>query len=89
MQTTIMFKTDKKLKVAAQKTAKTMGIPFSAVLNRLMSDFVEKQEISFSTETYNPTPYLRRILEQGEKNLAEGKVKTFSSLEEMRADLEK
>jgi len=84
-----MFKTDKKLKVAAQKTAKTMGIPFSAVLNRLMSDFVEKQEISFSTETYNPTPYLRRILEQGEKNLAEGKVKTFSSLEEMRADLEK
>lgn len=82
-----MFKTDKKLKVAAQKTAKTMGIPFSAVLNRLMHDFVEKQEISFSTETYNPTPYLRRILEQGEKNLAEGKVKTFSSVEEMFADL--
>ncbi|MDP2655503.1 MAG: hypothetical protein Q8P17_03140 [bacterium] len=89
MQTTILFKTDKKLKEAAQKTAKTMGIPFSAVLNRLMSDFVKKQEISFSTEQYNPTPYLRRILEQGEKNLADGKVKTFSSFEEMRADLEK
>jgi len=89
MQTTIMFKTDKKLKEAAQKTAQTMGIPFSAVLNRLMNDFVENQEITFSTEKYNPTPYLRRILVQGEKNLAEGKVKTFSSFEEMRADLEK
>lgn len=84
-----MFKTDKKLKVAAQKTAKTMGIPFSAVLNRLMSDFVEKQEISFSTETYNPTPYLRRILDQGEKDLAAGRVKTYASLDELRAAMEK
>lgn len=89
MQTTIMFKTDKKLKTAAQKTAKTMGIPFSAVMNEYMRDFVDKKRITFSAETYNPTPYLRKILDQGEKNLAEGKVKTFSSIEEMFADLEK
>ena len=89
MQTTVLFKTDKKLKEAAQKTAKTMGIPFSAVLNRLMSEFVEKQEISFSTEQYNPTPYLKRILDQGEKDLAAGRVKTYSSLDELRAAIEK
>jgi len=89
MQTTVLFKTDKKLKEAAQKTAREMGIPFSAVLNRLMSDFVEKQEISFSTEQYNPTPYLRRILDQGEKDLAAGKVKTYESLDELRAAMEK
>lgn len=89
MQTTVIFKTDKKLKEAAQKTARTMGIPFSAVMNEYMRDFVEKKKITFSTEQYNPTPYLRKILEQGEKNLAEGKVKTFSSVEEMFADLEK
>ena len=89
MQTTIMFKTDKKLKEAAQKTAQTMGIPFSAVLNRLMYNFVEKQEISFSTETYNPTPYLKRILDQGEKDLAFGKVKTYASLDELMAEIEK
>lgn len=87
MQTTIMFKTDKKLKAAAQATAKKMGIPFSAVLNEYMRDFVEKQEISFSTEQYNPTPYLRRILDQGEKDLAAGKVKYFDSLEELMTDL--
>ena len=84
-----MFKTDKKLKAAAQKTAQAMGIPFSAVLNRLMSDFVEKQEISFSTEQYNPTPYLRHILDQGEKDLAAGKVKTYESLDELKAAMEK
>jgi len=87
MQTTIMFKTDKKLKDAAQKTAKKMGIPFSAAMNRMMHEFVEKQEITFSTQTYNPTPYLKKILEQGEKNLKEGKVKRFSSIEELMADL--
>ena len=87
MQTTVMFKTDKKLKEAAQETARRMGIPFSAALNRLMQDFVAKQEITFSAEQYNPTPYLRRILDQGEKDLKEGKnIKTFNSVEEAFAE---
>jgi addiction module RelB/DinJ family antitoxin len=89
MQTTIMFKTDKKLKAAAQKTAQAMGIPFSAVLNEYMREFVERKQITFSAEQYKPTPYLKKILDQGEKNLAEGKVKTFASVEEMFADMEK
>lgn len=89
MQTTIMFKTDKKLKDAAQKTAKTMGIPFSAVMNQYMRDFVEKKNMTFSAEQYNPTPYLRRILDQGEKDLAAGRVKTYASLDELRAAIEK
>lgn len=88
MKTTVMFKTDKKLKEAAQKTAARMGIPFSAALNRLMQEFVARQAITFSTEEYNPTPYLKRILKQGEKDLKEGKVTYYSSLEEMRAALD-
>ena len=83
-----MFKTDKKLKEAAQKTAQAMGIPFSAVLNEYMRDFVETKRITFSAEQYNPTPYLRKILDQGEKDLAEGKVKYFNSVKELFADLE-
>lgn len=89
MQTTVMFKTDKKLKGIVQKTAKSMGIPFSAVMNEYMRDFAEKKKITFASETYNPTSYLRKILDQGEKNLAEGKVKYYASFEEMRADLDK
>ncbi len=88
MKTTVMFKTDKKLKEAAQKTAQAMGIPFSAVLNEYMRDFVETKRITFSAEQYNPTPYLRKILDQGEKDLAEGKVKYFNSVKELFADLE-
>ncbi|MEK7509812.1 MAG: hypothetical protein AAB605_03810 [Patescibacteria group bacterium] len=89
MTTTILFKTDKKLKVAAQKAAKRMGLPFSTVMNHLMREFVEKKEITFSAQEYNPTPYLKRILKQGEKNLKEGKVTYYNSFEEMRAALDK
>ncbi len=89
MNTTILFKTDKKLKEAAQKTARKMGIPFSAALNRLMYEFVQNQEITFSNKPLIPTPYLKRILKQGEKNLKEGKVTYYNSLEEMRTTLDK
>ncbi len=89
MQTTVIFKADKKRKEAAQKIAKNMGIPFSAVMNRLMDGFIAQKQITFSEESYEPTPYLKRLLIQGEKDLKTGKnIKTFSSIEEMFADLE-
>ncbi len=88
MQTTVIFKTDKKLKEAAQKTAQTMGIPFSAVMNEYMRKFVETKRITFSTEHYNPTPYLRKILDQGERDLvAEKNIKTFNNIEDLFVDL--
>jgi addiction module RelB/DinJ family antitoxin len=58
MQTTIMFKTDKKLKVAAQKLCKQWGIPFSAALNQFLRDIVAQGEITFdkkSTLESSPT----------------------------------
>lgn len=88
MKTTVMFKTDKKLKEASQKMAKKMGIPFSAVMNQVLKEIVNREEITFSAQEYNPTPYLRRILDQGEKNLAEGKVKIYKSFKEMRIALD-
>ncbi len=89
MQTTVMFKTDKKLKEATQRVAKKMGVPFSAVMNQLMKEVVNREQITFSAQEYEPTPYLKRILEQGEKDLKTGKnIKTFDSIEALMADLE-
>jgi addiction module RelB/DinJ family antitoxin len=83
-----MFKTDKKLKEAAQQAAKKMGIPFSTAMNQMMRQLVKHPQLTFSAETYNPTPYLRRILDQGEKDLKTGKnIERFDSLEEAFADL--
>lgn len=87
MQTTVLFKTDKKLKEAAQATAKRMGIPFSAAMNNMMCEFVKKQSITFEGRPLKPTPYLKRILRRGDKDLAVGKVERFNSVEEAFADL--
>lgn len=87
--TTVLFKTDKKLKAQVQQAAKSMGVPLSALLNNAMREIVEKQEVTFSAKPLVPTPYLRRILDQGEKNLKAGKVTYYDSLEEMRAALDK
>ena len=87
MQTTVIFKTDKKLKEAAQATAKRMGIPFSAALNNMMTNFVLTQRIVFEGAPLKPTPYLKRILRQGDKDLQEGKVERFNSIEEAFADI--
>lgn len=89
MKTTVMFKTDKKRKEAAQRVAKKMGLPFSTVMNRLMDEFVEAKRITFSEESYEPTPYLKRILDKEEGDFRTGKnIKTFNSVEELMADLE-
>ena len=88
MQTTVIFKADKKLKEDAQKTAKRMGIPFSAVMNSYLRSFVERQEVTFSNDKpLTPTPYLRRILDEGERNLKNGDVERFDSVEAAFADL--
>ncbi|MDO8561907.1 MAG: hypothetical protein Q7S05_03715 [bacterium] len=88
MKTTVMFKTDKKRKEAAQKIAKKMGLPFSTVMTGLMDEFIERKEIRFSAQEYEPTPYLKRLLIQGEKDLKTGKnIEKFNSIEEAFADL--
>ena len=90
MQTTVIFKADKRLKKDAQKTAKRMGVPFSAVMNSYLRSFVERQEVTFSnSKPLVPTPYLARILEQGERDLITGKnIKRFNSVDELFDDLE-
>jgi len=89
MQTTVIFKTDKKLKEAAQQTAKRLGIPFSAVLNNFMKDFVRSQKITFEGKPLKLTPYGEKMMRETTKEFEEGKFDTFNSVEELIADLEK
>lgn len=87
MQTTVMFKTDKKLKLAAQATAKRMGIPFSAAMNNLMKGFVLNPRLTFDTEPYEPNARTKRILRQTERELERGDVIKSNSIEEAFPDI--
>ncbi len=47
--TTITFKTPKKLRDEAKKVAKKLGIPLSTYLNAMMAQLVREQAVNLST----------------------------------------
>lgn len=58
MTSTIIFKTDPKLKSDAQKVAASLGLTLSSVLNNSLRDLVEKESASFGSPKIKYTdPY--------------------------------
>jgi addiction module RelB/DinJ family antitoxin len=79
-------KVDRKLKVAAQKTAEDMGFQLGTLVNAFLRQFVRTKEVSFSMN-HRPTRRLLRSIEIAEKELASGKLKKFSDIEDLLANL--
>jgi addiction module RelB/DinJ family antitoxin len=85
-KTLLTVKTDLSLKKAAQKTAKKIGLPLGTIINGFLRKFIQTKEAYFA-ESYKPTPYLIKSLEQSEKDYAEGRYKTAHSIEELMQQL--
>lgn len=51
MMTTIVFRTDPKLKVEAQRIAKEMGLTLTAIINNFLRDFVKRKSVNFDIPT--------------------------------------
>ncbi len=90
MNTTILnIKTDKKLKAAAQETAKELGVPLSTAINAFLKQFVREKELTLSVRSLVPTPYLQRIIKEAEKEYARGESFGPFSAKELIEHLEK
>lgn len=70
-KTLLTIKVDKKIKLAAQKTAKEIGIPLGTFLNMTLKQFVRNKEVSFNSG-YTASPSLALSLKQAEKEIARG-----------------
>lgn len=57
MTSTIIVKSDPKLKAQAQKTAADLGLTLTAVVNAGLEDFVQNKSISFGEKKNFKTPY--------------------------------
>lgn len=55
MKTMINIKTDRDVKIKAQKIAKELGLPLSTVVNAYLKEFVRERAVRFSIE-----PQIRR-----------------------------
>ena len=85
-KTLITVKTDKKIKKAAQALAEEIGVSLSMLINSFLKQFVRNKEVSFSV-SYKPNAYLRRVIAESEKELAEGNFQEASSIEELKKQL--
>ncbi|MFA6554056.1 MAG: type II toxin-antitoxin system RelB/DinJ family antitoxin [Candidatus Paceibacterota bacterium] len=85
-KTLITVKTDKDLKLAAQETAKEIGISLGTLINSFLKQFVRNKEVNFSV-SYKPTAYLKAAIAEAEKEYAEGNFKTAHSVEELMEEL--
>jgi addiction module RelB/DinJ family antitoxin len=62
---TILTKTDPKVKLEAQKTAKALGLSLSTVIDSFLRDFIKTKKLLSAGEV--PTPYLENILKKAKK----------------------
>ena len=83
----ISVKMEKSLKEAARQTATDLGIPLGTMINAFLRQLVRDKELNLSL-SLTPTPYLRKVIAEGEKELKERKVPSAKSLEEFFAELD-
>jgi len=89
-KTMINLKTDRDIKIKAQKIAKEIGVPLSTVINAYLREFVRDKKVTFSIA---PTvrPEVAKILQTASSDIKKGKniFGPFQTGEEMDAFLDK
>ena len=85
MRTVINIKTEKSVKVRAQKIAKEMGLSLSAVINAYLKQFVRNKEVHFSIAPKMSTE-LENMLGKIEFDIVRGRniSRAFSSKKELK-----
>lgn len=71
MKTILNIKTDKALKLEAQKIAEEFGIPLGTILNAFLRQFVRNKSLNLDI-SYQPSKYLMDIIKESEEDLKKG-----------------
>jgi addiction module RelB/DinJ family antitoxin len=72
MKTVINIKTDRKLKMEAQKVAKEAGIPLSLVVNNSLREFVSRRAVTIQAPLV-PNAKTAKILSESIKDIKAGR----------------
>lgn len=83
-KTQVSFKIDEDLKKDAQSLASEMGLNLNAVVNATLRNFVTSKVLHIDLNSYEPSPYLQRVIAQAEEEIARGEtLGPFNTVEEM------
>ena len=72
VKTLLNIKTDREVKVEAQKIARELGLPLSTVVNAYLKEFIREQEVRLSL-TPRMSSRLDKLLEGVEKDIKTGR----------------
>jgi DNA-damage-inducible protein J len=87
MDTTMLIKTRKDLKMQAQKLAKEMGLPLSTLVNNYLRNFIVDRQVVFNAPM--PNKKTIRAIEEARRDIKAGKNLhgPFDTVEEMMKSL--
>lgn len=68
----ILIKTDPQVKASAQKTAASMGLSLSSVINRYLKHFISTKAITFHADEEKPSKFLINSIRRAEEQLKKG-----------------
>ncbi|KKT35348.1 MAG: hypothetical protein UW22_C0055G0009 [Candidatus Gottesmanbacteria bacterium GW2011_GWB1_44_11c] len=85
----LTVRTDKKIKAQAMKIASGLGFSLSTLVNAYLRNLVRTKRVHFADDVQlEPTPYLKRILRQSDKDRKNGKYVSFDTPEKAIAFLD-
>ena len=84
VKTLLNIKTDREVKIEAQKIARELGVPLSTVINAYLKEFVREREVHLSLAP-RMSHRLEKLLEGVEKDIKTGRnlSQAFSSGKQM------
>ncbi|MBI2097986.1 MAG: hypothetical protein HYT46_03610 [Candidatus Vogelbacteria bacterium] len=88
-KTLVTVKVDKKIKKAAEFTARRVGLPLGTVINGFLRNFINEQRVEFYAPLV-PNPNTRKIIGEARREFAASRATgPFRSVSELVAALEK
>lgn len=87
--TSILIKTDPKIKEKAQKVASEMGISLTSVINRYLKHFIRTKSITFTAGEEVPSQYMIDSMKQSEQDYKAGRYISFENPGDELAYLDK
>lgn len=86
--TNLNIRTDKDIKEAAEKIYAGLGLNMSTAINMFLRASIRESGIPFDLKLNVPNADTVKAIEEGRRAAADQNIKSYYSIEDLRADLE-
>lgn len=86
--TNLNIRTDKDIKEAAEKIYAGLGLNMSTAINMFLRASIRERGIPFDLKLNVPNADTVKAIEEGRRAAADQNIKSYDSIEDLRADLE-